>query len=112
MRRRGGISGSSSSGFVARGGLTSTVKGQCSDKERYDFMRAMLAPESGKYLIEQHGYGHANRGSFKVAPAESVQLLGFKDPNDFLKTGNFFTAVEPAKREKIQAMWQTIKAGG
>jgi spermidine/putrescine-binding protein len=93
-------------------GLTSTVKGKCSDKERYDFMSAMLAPESGKYLIEQYGYGHANQESFKVASPESVALLGFKDPNDFLKTGNFFTAVEPAKREKIQAMWATIKAGG
>jgi spermidine/putrescine-binding protein len=88
------------------------VKGKCSDKERYDFMSAMLAPESGKYLIEQYGYGHANQESFKAASPESVELLGFKDPNEFLKTGNFFTAVEPAKREKIQAMWATIKAGG
>lgn len=45
-------------------GLTSTVKGRCRDMERYDFMGAMLAPESG-YLIEQYGYGHANQESFK-----------------------------------------------
>jgi spermidine/putrescine transport system substrate-binding protein len=92
-------------------GLTSTVKGRCRDMERYDFMGAMLAPESG-YLIEQYGYGHANQESFEVASPESAQLLGFKYPNGFLKTGNFFTAAEPARREKIQALWQTIKAGG
>ncbi len=93
-------------------GLVTTANGQASDADRYDFINAMLTPESGKYLIEQYGYGHSNSESFKISSPESVAALGFTDPNQFLSTGHFFTAVDPAKRQKIIEMWQIIKAGG
>jgi len=93
-------------------GLVSIASGPAADADRYDFINAMLSPESGKYLIEQYAYGHANADSFKAATPEAVAALGFTDPGDFLKTGNFFTAVEPDKRQKIIELWQTIKAGG
>jgi len=93
-------------------GLVSIASGPAPDQDRYDFINAMLSPESGKYLIEQYAYGHGNSESFKVADPAAVAALGFTDPNEFLKTGNFFTAVDPAKRQKIYDMWQQIKAGG
>jgi spermidine/putrescine-binding protein len=93
-------------------GLVSIASGPAPDADRYDFINAMLSPESGKYLIEQYAYGHANADSFQAASPEAVAALGFTDPSEFLKTGHFFTAVDPDKRQKIIDMWQVIRAGG
>jgi spermidine/putrescine transport system substrate-binding protein len=93
-------------------GLTIGVDGPADDAEKYDFIDAMLAPESGKYLIEADGYGHSNADSFKLADAAAVKALGFDDPGKFLETGHFFEAVPSAKRKHIIQLWQNIRAGG
>src|SRR5262249_8198670 len=45
-------------------GLTLGAQGPADEQEKYDLIDAMLAPESGKALIEVDGYGHANMDSF------------------------------------------------
>ena len=79
-------------------------------KKLYDFIDAMLAPESGKYMIEEYGYGHSNSKSFDLAAPDKVKALGFENPSQFLETGHFFQAVPPAKRQKLLELWQKIRA--
>jgi spermidine/putrescine transport system substrate-binding protein len=91
-------------------GITRSAKSAADDAKVYEFIDSMISPESGKYMIEQYGYGHSNAESFKLTGPESVKALGFENPSDFLKTGHFFEAVQPDKRQKIVEMWQQIRA--
>jgi spermidine/putrescine-binding protein len=93
-------------------GLTLGADGPADEQEKYDFIDAMLAPESGKALIEGSGYGHSNTDSFKLADPAAVKKLGFDDPGKFLETGHFFEAVPAQKRKHIIDLWQNIRAGG
>jgi spermidine/putrescine-binding protein len=93
-------------------GLVRGKAGGADEAAVYDFIDAMLDPQSGQVVIQDFGYGHANAESFKAASPESVKALGFDDPAAFLKTGHFFEAVPPEKRQKLVEMWQKIKAGG
>jgi spermidine/putrescine transport system substrate-binding protein len=93
-------------------GLTLGADGPGDEQEKYDFIDAMLAPESGKALIEVDAYGHANIDSFKLADPKAVMKLGFEDPGKFLETGHFFEAVPAQKRKHIIDLWQNIRAGG
>ena len=91
-------------------GITRSAKSAANDTMVYDFIDAMLAPESGKYMIEEYGYGHSKSKSFALAAPDKVKALGFESPSEFLKTGHFFQAVPPAKRQKIVELWQKIRA--
>jgi spermidine/putrescine transport system substrate-binding protein len=91
-------------------GITRSAKSAADDAKVYDFIDSMISPESGKYMIEEYGYGHSNAKSFGLASPESVAALGFTSPTDFLKTGHFFQAVDPAKRQAIVELWQKIRA--
>jgi spermidine/putrescine-binding protein len=91
-------------------GITRSGKSAADDAKVYEFIDSMISPESGKYMIEQYGYGHSNSESFKLASPDSVKALGFEDPTSFLKTGHFFEAVKPDKRQKLVEMWQQIRA--
>ena len=93
-------------------GLTLGVDGPADEQQKYDFIDAMLAPESGKALIEVDSYGHSNMDSFKLADATAVKKLGFDDPGAFLEKGHFFEAVPAQKRKHIIEIWQNIRAGG
>jgi spermidine/putrescine-binding protein len=93
-------------------GLTIGADGAADEAQKYDFIDAMLSPESGKYLIETDAYGHSNMDSFKLASPASVKALGFDDPKQFLETGHFFEAVPADKRKRLIQMWQNIRAGG
>ena len=93
-------------------GLTISAEGPGDEAEKYDFIDSMLSAETGKYLIETFSYGHSNSESFKLASPEAVKALGFDDPQAFLKTGHFFEAAPAAKRKRLIAMWQNIRAGG
>ena len=92
-------------------GLTLGADGPADEQQKYDFINAMLAPESGKYIIENYGYGHSNSEGFKLASPAAVKALGFDDPNQFLGTGHFFEAVPAEKRQHIVELWQKIRAG-
>ncbi len=41
-----------------------------------DYIDAWLAPETGKWLIENYGYGHTNRNVFDLVTAEVLEEKG------------------------------------
>jgi spermidine/putrescine transport system substrate-binding protein len=91
-------------------GITRSAKSAADEAKILGFIDSMISPESGKYMIEEYGYGHSNAKSFELASPEKVKVLGFDKPTDFLKTGHFFEAVQPEKRQRIVELWQKIRA--
>lgn len=77
----------------------------------YDFLNAMLDPQTGANLITNYNYGHSNRDSLKLVDAELLDELGFADAESFLESGNFVDEMPAETREKLIGMFDEIKAG-
>lgn len=61
----------------------------------YDLIDAMLAPEAGKWLIENWGYGHSNRKAFDLIDKRSWVNLGMPgDVDQVLARGRFTPEME------------------
>lgn len=82
-------------------------------EEIYDFINALEDPQSGKALIENWGYGHANALSLKAANKADLDALGLGgDPNEFLANGNLLGPMPEEQRARLVKMWADVKAGG
>jgi spermidine/putrescine transport system substrate-binding protein len=92
-------------------GLSITKTGEGSHDQAYDFLSAMLAPESGKNLIEQWGYGHANSKSYAGVDPALLAKLGVGDPSKMFADTNFYEQMRPDQREKMIAIFDEVKAG-
>lgn len=92
-------------------GLVHMANAKATDAEVYDFIDAMTAPESGKFLIEQYAYGHSNRKSFEIADQKIVADLGFSSPSDLFKSSVFETEVSPEMEQKRNKIFEDVKAG-
>ncbi|MDH3911884.1 MAG: extracellular solute-binding protein, partial [Rhodospirillales bacterium] len=82
-----------------------------SEDHAYDYINAFMEAQSGKYMIEAWGYGHANGEAFSAASKESLETLGFGDFRAFIKNSLFQGAINPALKEKMIAEFEKIKAG-
>ncbi len=80
------------------------------EEERYAFIDAMLEPSAGKYMIEEYGYGHANRRSFELASQARLSELGLEEPEAFLSKGMFFRATDEATRQRYIKIFEEAKA--
>jgi spermidine/putrescine transport system substrate-binding protein len=81
------------------------------EAEAYDFMNALISPETGVFMIEEYGYGSANAQSFPMANQELLTELGIEDPDKVLALGEFFNEWNPEVREKANIMFEEVKAG-
>lgn len=92
-------------------GVVHTTQGSAPDDQVYDYMNAWIAPEAGKYLIEEIGYGHSNRKSFDLVASQRLAELGLDDPLGNLNTGIFYKEIDGRIREKYSRMVEEVKAG-
>jgi len=92
-------------------GMVMVADGPGDEQRAYDFIDAMLSPETGKFLIEDYGYGHTNAKAFELADPAALERIGLGDPAAFLADGNFFVEVAPDKRQRIAETWEEIRAG-
>ena len=92
-------------------GLMMLKDGPGDEQAKYDLIDAMLAPESGAYVIDAYGYGHSNRKAFDLVSGERLAELGISSPEALFKQGVFFQAIPPEIREKYIAMFEEVKAG-
>lgn len=81
------------------------------EQEAYDYIDATLSPETGVFMIEEYGYGSANRVSFETANQDLLVELGIEDPDKVMALGVFFDEWNPEVREKASNMWEELKAG-
>ena len=81
-----------------------------SDATCYEFMDAMLAPETGLWLIETYGYGHANAKSFELAGPDLTERLALPpDPKQMFANSIVMPPMQPEVRQKYIAMFEEIK---
>jgi spermidine/putrescine-binding protein len=94
-------------------GLARLKGGKASEEEVYDFINALLDPQSGKALIENFGYGHSNARSLEQVDKAKLAQLGMDgDVAQFLAAGNFLGAMPVDQRQRLIDMWESTKAGG
>lgn len=77
----------------------------------YDLLNALSDQGSGKYIIENWGYPHANAEAFKVADQDLIKTYGFDDVKKFFEGSLFFDAVEPKLEAKMLKEFERIKSG-
>jgi spermidine/putrescine transport system substrate-binding protein len=85
--------------------------GQASEQQKYDFMDAALTAESGVGIIEELGYGAANKKSFDIADPEKVAMIGVDDVDSIVEKGMWSRAVPPETKDKMVDLHNRVKAG-
>lgn len=61
------------------------LKGTEGDEQMtYDFIDAFLSAETGAYLIDAFGYGHANQKAFSMVAPERLAELGIGSPDEMM----------------------------
>ena len=77
----------------------------------YDFINSRLEADSGKYLIENYGYGASTKTAFDQVPKADLQRLQLPDDPDVMLKSTIFTG--PMKQnDDVAKMFEKVKAGG
>jgi len=85
--------------------------GPGSEEEALAYIDAAISPETGKFFIEQYGYGSSNEKAYAIASPELLVEFGIEEPEKALALGMFYEAFEPGLREKAVNMFEEVKAG-
>ncbi len=91
-------------------GLTLLNSGKGDQAAAYDFIDAWLSPETGKYLIESSGYGHANQKSFEAADPAAVAAMGISDPVAMMASSIVFRSPSDEVQVEHNRVWGETKA--
>ena len=91
-------------------GLALLAEGEGSRDAAYDFINAWLAPQSGKFILESYGYGHANKASFALVDPQLLADLGLQDPDDLFARTSFMEVFDPETRERYIDMVDEVMA--
>lgn len=85
-------------------GMVKCQGAEADDGLIYDFVDAMLAPETGAFLISEYGYGHSNAKAFDLVAPDRLAALGIAGAGDMLKDAIF--AVEGT--QGMRGKWETL----
>lgn len=104
--------------YTPKEGVYSWVTGFChlanapgKTQNAYDYVDAWLSPETGKWLIENYGYGHTNRKSFDLVSAATLKAKGLGSPEKVLGAAHTVKEWNPEVRKKFVDMYEEVKAG-
>lgn len=78
----------------------------------YEFINAYMSPEVGRFLIESYGYGSGNKKAYTNVDPARLKELGIDEPAKILATSRFQKQINPASRQKYQAVFDEIKFSG
>jgi len=94
-------------------GMVLLKDGPGDEDQAYEFMDAMLSPESGKTLMENYYYGHSNRETLKIVDPQLVKDLGLDHAEERIAdpSTHFFEPMPNELREKLSAMLEEVKSG-
>jgi len=81
------------------------------DNAVYDMVNEMQSPEVGKYVYEEWGYGHSNIKSFEMADPAILEEINLSKPGEMMKSGVFFQDIPDEINQKLEAMFEEVKAG-
>lgn len=78
----------------------------------YDVIDSLLSVETGKFMINDYGYGHSNIKSFDEFDEATLTGLGLsKDPLSILKAGHFQQPQSQDWETRMNETFEQIKAG-
>ncbi|MDA0218260.1 MAG: extracellular solute-binding protein [Proteobacteria bacterium] len=78
----------------------------------HDVIDSLLSPESGRFLIDDYGYGHSNIKSFDLVSEERLAELGLsRNPDDILGAGKFQIPTSDEFTSQIATLFAEITAG-
>lgn len=78
----------------------------------HDIINSLISPESGKFLINEYGYGHSNKLAFADVSDERLAELGLsRNPNDILGAGRFQVPQTQEFESQMNQEFEQIKAG-
>jgi spermidine/putrescine transport system substrate-binding protein len=78
----------------------------------HDVIDSLLSPESGRFLINDYGYGHSNRKSFDLVSEERLAELGLsRNPEDILGSGKYQIPTPDEFASRIAEVYAEIQAG-
>ena len=81
-------------------------------EKAHDVINSLLSPESGRFLINDYGYGHSNKKSFDLVSEERLAELGLsRNPEDILGAGKFQIPTPDIFASKIAEAYAEIQAG-
>jgi spermidine/putrescine transport system substrate-binding protein len=82
------------------------------DQKAYDFADAWLDPGTGKWLMENYGYGHANAKAAASVADDIKADLQLEDPVKTLDTSFFIRDMpQPVYRDYL-SLFERVKSGG
>jgi len=85
--------------------------GQGNEDAAYDMIDSMISKESGEYMINEWGYGHANQTSFNETTADALAGLGLASPEDLFQQGVFFQDIPDDANAKMEEAFAEVLAG-
>ncbi|GAB5471175.1 MAG: ABC transporter substrate-binding protein [Rhodospirillales bacterium] len=78
----------------------------------HDVLNSLISPESGRFLIDDYGYGHSNAKAFDLVSEERLAELGLsRDPTVLLGSGKYQIPMPAEFQSKIATLFSEIKAG-
>lgn len=78
----------------------------------YDVIDSLLSVETGKFMINDYGYGHSNTKAFDEFDEATLQGLGLsKNPIEILQAGHFQQPQTQDWETKMNESFEQIKAG-
>ena len=78
----------------------------------YDVIDSLLSVESGKFMINDYGYGHSNKKSFDAFDEATLSGLGLsKNPIEILEAGHFQQPQTQDWETRMNELFEQIKAG-
>jgi spermidine/putrescine transport system substrate-binding protein len=92
-------------------GLVRHARAPGDEAAAYDFLNALLDPESGKWLMESAGYFHSNRRTYKVVDPKVLSEMGASDPEATFNALAIEPEPEDPYRTKYIEFVNNIKAG-
>lgn len=100
-------------------GVSSWIAGFCHLKDApgkaenaYDYVDAWCAPSTGKWLIENYGYGSSNQKAFESVSSEVLESIGLgMPPNELLANSTPNEPMTPDLHQKFVRMFEEIRAG-
>jgi spermidine/putrescine transport system substrate-binding protein len=78
----------------------------------HDIINSLISVETGRYIIDEFGYGHSNAKAFDEVGDERLAELGLsRNPSELLDAGKFQVPLPEEFTSKMNAEFEQIKAG-
>ena len=91
-------------------GLSLLNTGDGDEQMMYDYLDAWAAPETGRYLISEYAYGHANRKAFDLVDPDELAIRGLDgDMAAMLAGAHIFSPIPDERYETYMRILQSVK---